>query len=119
LVKTIGNVRSELVELKSIPIWDQFFKVTFDTIGSLLETKHGNSYVLVAIDHYSKWCEAKAVMDNDVETAAKFLKNEIICKLGVPNYILTDNGIECSAKFDQICKNYNIAHQFTTLQWSR
>ncbi len=92
--------KSEPVEFKSIPIWNQFFKVAFDTTWPLFETKHGNSYVLVAIDHYSKWCEAKVVMDNNVETVASFLNSEVICKFGVPNYILTDNGIEWSAKFD-------------------
>lgn len=58
-------------------------------------------------------------MDNDVETAAKFLKSEVICKFGVPNYILIDIGIEWSTKFDQIYKNYGIAHQYMTLQWPR
>jgi hypothetical protein len=100
LVKRIGSVRLEPVELKSIPIWDQFFKIIFDTIGPFLETKHGNLYVLVVIDHYSKWCEVKVVMNNDVETDAIFLKSEVICKFRVPNYILTDNGIEWSTKFD-------------------
>jgi hypothetical protein len=74
LVKRIGSVRLEPVELKSIPIWDQFFKIIFDTIGPFLETKHGNLYVLVAIDHYSKWCEVKVVMNNDVETDAIFFE---------------------------------------------
>jgi hypothetical protein len=42
LVKRTGSVRLEHVQLKNIPIWDQFFKVAFDTVGPLFETKHGN-----------------------------------------------------------------------------
>jgi hypothetical protein len=30
-----------------------------DTTEALLETKSGNRYIMVAIDHYSKWCEAR------------------------------------------------------------
>ncbi len=56
--------------------------------------------MLVAIDHYSKWCEVKITMDHDVETIAKFMENEVICKFGVPKYILTNNGIEWSIEFD-------------------
>jgi len=41
-------------------------------------TKSGNKYILVAIDHYSKWCEAKAVADHGAKTASKFLEDEII-----------------------------------------
>jgi type II secretory pathway component HofQ len=52
LVKRIGNVGSKPIELKSVPIWDQFFKVALDTSGPVPKTKHGNQYVMVAIDHY-------------------------------------------------------------------
>jgi len=47
------------------------------------ETKHGNIYVLLAINHYSKWCEARAMADHDVEMAAKFLEHKAIYKFGV------------------------------------
>jgi hypothetical protein len=65
LVKSKGFIRSEPIEFKSIPIWDQFNKVAFNTTSPLLETKFGNKYVLVAINHYSKWCETKVVVDHD------------------------------------------------------
>lgn len=58
-------------------------------------------------------------MDSDGEIVTKFLKSEVICRFGVPNYTLTNNGIEWSIKFDQICKNYGISHQYMTLQWPR
>jgi hypothetical protein len=45
-------------EMKNILIYDFFYCVVFDIVGPLLETTNGNKYVLVAIDHYSKWCEA-------------------------------------------------------------
>jgi hypothetical protein len=54
LVKSTGCIRLDLVELKTIPIWDQLYRVALDIVGPLLETKLGNMYVLVAIDHYSK-----------------------------------------------------------------
>ncbi len=82
--------------------------MAFDTTSPLLETKFGNKYVLVAIDHYSKWCKAKTIVNHDVETIAKFLKDEVIYRFGVPKYILIDNGLEWFADFDQLCKNYGI-----------
>ncbi len=47
------------------------------------ETKAGNKYILVAIDHYSKWCEAKAVADHGAKTASRFLEDDLICRYGV------------------------------------
>jgi hypothetical protein len=78
--------------MKSIPICDFFYRVALDIVRSLLETKDGNKYALVPINHYSKWCEARAVKDHDVAIATRFLEEEIICRFGVPKFILTDNG---------------------------
>ncbi len=64
----------------------------------------------MAIDQYSKWCEAKTFMDHDVKTTTNFFECKVICKFGVPKYILTNNGTKWSVKFDQLCKNYGIAH---------
>jgi hypothetical protein len=103
--------------MKNIPIYDLFYKVALDIVGPLLEIKDGNMYVLVAIDHYSKWCEARPIKDHDAAVVAKFLEEKIICRFGVTKFILTDNGGEWMAEFDLMCKKYGITHWFTTPQW--
>jgi hypothetical protein len=111
LVRGSGSIRSGHERLKSIPICDLFHRVALDTAGPLPETKAGNRYILVAIDHYSKWCEVKAVADHGAKTAAKFLEDEIICRYGVPRFVLTDNGGEWAVEFDKMCRDYAIQHQ--------
>ncbi len=110
-------MRSRDEHLKSIPVCDLFYRVALDTAGPLLETKSGNKYILVAIDHYSKWCEAKAVTNHGAKTAARFLEDEIICRYSVPKFVLTNNGGEWAAKFDVMCADYAIQHQRTAPQW--
>jgi hypothetical protein len=117
LIKGTGSIRSGDEELKSIPVCDLFYRVALDTAGPLPETKSGNRYVLVVIDHYSKWCEAKAVADHGAKTAARFLEDEVICRYGVPRFVLIDNGGEWAAEFDTMCSDYNIFHQRTTPHW--
>jgi transposase InsO family protein len=117
LVKSSGSIRSGDEQLKSILVCDLFHRVALDTAGPLLETKSGNRYILVAIDHYSKWCEAKVVADHGARTAARFLEDEIICRYGVPKFVLTDNGGEWAAKFDVMCRDYAIQHQRTAPHW--
>jgi len=117
MVRRMGSIRWEDEELKSIPICDLFHRVTMDTVGSLPETKSGNKYILVAIDHYSKWYEAKAVVDHGAKTVARFLEDDIICRYGVPKFVLTNNGGEWAAEFDVMCKDYGIQHQHTAPQW--
>jgi hypothetical protein len=64
----------------------------------------------VAIDHYSKWCEAKLVLDHIASMVVKFLEEEIICKYEVLKFVLIDNGGEWSTEFDNLCKMYGIHH---------
>jgi hypothetical protein len=117
LVRSSGSITSGDEQLKSIPICDLFHRVALDTAGPLPETRSGNKYILVAIDHYSKWCEAKAVADHGAKTAARFLEDDLICRYGVPRFVLTDNGGEWGAELETMCSDYAIHHQRTTPQW--
>ncbi len=116
-MRSAGSIRSEDEELKNIPICDLFHRVSMDTVGPLPETLSGNKYILGAIDHYSKWCEAKAVANHGAKTAARFLEDDIICRYGVPKFVLTNNGGKWAAKFNVMCKDYGIQHQHTAPQW--
>jgi hypothetical protein len=117
LVKSEGNICSGDERLKSIPICDLFYRIALDTAGPLPGTKASNKYILVAIDHYSKWCEAKAVVDHRAKTAARFLEDDLICRYGVPKFVLTHNGGEWGAEFEVICRDCAIQHQRTAPQW--
>jgi hypothetical protein len=107
-VRSVGSIHSGDEQLKSIPICDLFHRVALDTVGPLPETKSGNKYILVAIDHYSKWCEVKAVTDHGAKTASRFLEDNIISRYGIPKFVLNDNGGEWVAEFDEMCKDYGI-----------
>jgi hypothetical protein len=117
LVKSVGSICSGDEELKTIPICDLFHRVAMDIVGPLLETKSGNKYILVAIDHYSKWCETKVVVDRGAKIAARFLEDDIICRYGVPKFVLTDNGGEWAAEFEVMYRDYAIQHHRTAPQW--
>jgi hypothetical protein len=116
-VRSTGSIRFGDEQLKTIPICDLFYRIALDTSRPLPETKSGNKYILVAINHYSKWCEAKAVADHGAKTATRFLEDEIICRYGVPKFVLIDNEREWAAEFDVMCKDYAIQHQRTAPQW--
>ncbi len=116
-MRSTGSIRSEDENMKSIPVCELFYRVALDTAGPLPETKLGNKYILVVVDHYSKWCEARAVADHGAKRAAKFLEDDVICRYGVPKFVLTDNGGEWAAKFNVMCRDHGIQHQRTAPQW--
>jgi len=122
MVRKMGSRCFEDEELKSIYICDLFYRIAMDTTGPLPETKLENKYILVAVDHYSRWCEAKAIANHGAKIAARFLEDDIICRYGVPKFVLTNNGGEWVVEFDVMCKDYGIHHQhrtppMDTVQW--
>jgi hypothetical protein len=71
----------------------------------------------MAIDHYSKWCEARPINSHDEETASKFLEEKVISRFGVSKYVFTDNGRKWMKEFDVLCQDYGIIHQFISPGW--
>ncbi len=66
--------------------------MVLDTTGPLPNANNGNKYILVAIDHYSKWVEAKTIVNHEAKTITRFFEDDIICGFGVPKHVLMDNG---------------------------
>jgi hypothetical protein len=77
MVKKVDNIHFEDEELKIIHVCELFYRVVMDTVGPLHETKFKNKYILAAINHYSKWCEAKIIANHGAKTIAKFLEDDV------------------------------------------
>ena len=60
-------------------------------VGPFKKACSGLTHLLVAIDKFTKWVEAKAIKQLDCATTKKFLQ-EIIYRYGYPHSIITDNG---------------------------
>ncbi len=103
LARQSRNMKSGIEKMKNIHICDFCYCVAMDIARPLLETINGNKYVLVAIDHYFKWCEARVVKQHGAFTIAKFLEDEVIYRYGVLKYILINNGSEWMKEFTKIC----------------
>lgn len=72
-------------------VGDFFELVGVDAVGPLPMTVNGNKYILVMIDYFTKWAEAKAVRNLTAITTIKFY-DEVFHRLGFPKRILSDNG---------------------------
>ncbi len=72
MVEHIGNIRLDVEYLKNILVCDLFYKVALDTAKLFPKTEKVNKYILVVIDHYSKWSETKVVLDHIVITIVVF-----------------------------------------------
>ena len=92
-----------------------FYQIGIDIMGPLPRTWTGKRYVVVAIDHFSKWVEAQALEANDAQSVLTFIYEEIICRHGVPQIITSDRGSEfVNELIKALARVYKIHHIRTT-----
>src|SRR3954464_2733437 len=77
--------------LKTIPIAWPFAVWGLDMVGPFKKARGGMAHLLVAIDKFTKWIESRPIKKVDGPTAVHFIA-DIVCRYGVPNNIITDNG---------------------------
>jgi len=93
----------------------RFEKLSMDIMQPGEATERGNKYVLVMIDFFTKYANAKALPDHTAETVAKALMSDWIKIFGCPSRIHTDRGAEFESKlFSELCKMLEITKTRTT-----
>jgi hypothetical protein len=60
-------------------------------VGPFKMEPRGLTHLLVVVDKFTKWTEAKTIKKLDGSSTIKFF-NEIIVRYGLPHSIITDNG---------------------------
>ena len=90
--------------LKSIQVSRPWQLLGIDVMGPFKISKFGNKFIIVAIDHYTKYAEAIATSTFNGFVTAVFIFNQIICRYGMVEKILTDQGVNFESNlFKQLC----------------
>jgi IS30 family transposase len=111
------------------------FGVTYEQLQPKLSlstgpsvTKHGpNSpfppaqvnlkYVVVAVEYFSKWIEAKPLATITSATVQKFFWQNIVCRFGVPKAITVDNRTQFDAEtFKTFCNQIGTKIHFALVR---
>jgi transposase InsO family protein len=74
-------------------------------------TREGNKYTLVVKDLFTRWVEPFPVKGATTKTTVKLLENEVFCRWGYPQAVITDNGTQFkSNRFKRACHRWRIRH---------
>jgi len=79
------------------------------------KASNGHEYILVAIDYFTKWVEAAFYPVLKAKRVARFIENNIICRYGVPQEIIFNNGSHFEGEVRTIMELYNIEHHKSLL----
>ena len=85
-------------------------------LGPLPPAQGNLRYVVVVVEYFSKWIEAKPLATITSVTIQKFFWQNIVCRFGVSKAITVDNGTQFDSEAfrefcDQIARR-SISHQF-------
>jgi hypothetical protein len=98
------------LQLQPLPIMGLGYRWSLDFAGPLPKTKHKNLYVLVMIEHFSKWIEVAATTNKSSETVASIFLDKVLSRFGAPAEVLTDQGTEFRGSFQELCNRAFIDH---------
>jgi ribonuclease HI len=113
--KFANDQKSPPEELTSITSPWPFSMWGVDIVGPLPPGKGGVKFVVVAVDYFTKWVEAEALVHITSQNITKFLWRSVICRYGLPHAFVTDNGkqFDCQA-FRDWCKDWKVRNYFSS-----
>nr|GEY91807.1 reverse transcriptase domain-containing protein [Tanacetum cinerariifolium] len=74
-------------------------------------------FLIVAMNYFMKWIEAKAVATITGGQVKKFVWDNIVCRFGIPGEIISDNGKQFADNpFKDWCDKLNITQRFASVK---
>ena len=90
-------------------------RVHIDLFGPLKTSATGKKYIMVMTDAFSKLAELVAIANKEAQTVAEVLFNRWICRYGLPEEIVSDEGKEfCNDTVNLMLKMMNIKKTTTS-----
>nr|GEX03746.1 reverse transcriptase domain-containing protein [Tanacetum cinerariifolium] len=94
-----------------------FYKWGIDITGPFPEGPGNVKFLIVAMDYFTKWIEAKAVATITGGQVKKFVWDNIVCRFGIPGEIVSDNDKQFSDNpFKDWCDKLIITQRFTSVK---
>ena len=85
-----------------------------DFAGPLTLTKAGNKWVLVCIEHFTKWVELIPLPSKSSRDSTRGLLQGVLSRYGASGEILTDKGAEFKGEFQKLLAKHEISHRLAS-----
>lgn len=93
-----------------------FQKLFIDFLGPYPRSRTGHIGICVVVDYMSKYPFLKPVKKLTADAIIRFLEEEIFHCFGVPETVLSDNGVQFkSQQFNALLQKYGVQHSYTAM----
>ncbi|CAJ2627752.1 unnamed protein product [Trifolium pratense] len=104
-------------ELKSMSSPWPFAWWGMDILGPFTKGLHQNKFLIVAVDYFTKWVEAEPLSDITSFRILRFFKRDVLCRFGIPQAVVTDNGTQFTDKgFQDFLAALGTKQHFTSVE---
>ena len=87
--------------------------VGVDLMGPLPKSHGGHEFLLVAVDHYSKWVEVFPLRKATGKAVACLIVRQLFSRYGAPRKLLSDNGPQFTCKaMEAVCVEWGVEQVF-------
>ncbi|XP_074355650.1 uncharacterized protein LOC141695291 [Apium graveolens] len=87
-----------------------------DILGLFPIASGRRKFIVVAIDYFKKWIEAKTLAKITTKHITQFFWENMIYRFGIPRILVTDNGRQFdNAEFREYCDDNSIELRFTSV----
>jgi len=91
-----------------------FYHWSCDLIGKLPQTSRGNVYIMIIIEHFSKWVELVALLDKSSHNTSQDFLQQVLSRFGACAKYLIDQGSEFKGEFQDLFDHALIDHRRTS-----
>lgn len=99
---------------KQVVVGSPWQRLYIDLLGPYPRSKAGNISLVIVLDQFSKFVLLKPVRKADASTIIRFLESDVFHMFGVPEEILSDNGVQFLAKdFKSFLSKNGVSHMTT------
>jgi hypothetical protein len=91
-----------------------FYCWSCDLAGELPQTSRGNVYIMIMIEHFSKWVELVALLDKSSHITNQVFLQQVLSRFGACVECLTDQGSKFKGEFQDLLDHALIDHRWTS-----
>ena len=100
--------------LHPLPIQGLFYCWSCDLASKLPQAIRGNIYIMIMIEHFSKWIELAVLLDMLSRSTSHAFLHQVLSRFGACAKCLTDQGSEFRGKFQDLLDQALIDHRRTS-----
>jgi len=111
--KVRTSFSSRQLTLSPFPIQGMFYHWSCDLVGELPQTSKNNVYIMIMIEHFSKWVELVALPDKSSHSTSQAFLQQVLSRFGACVEYFTDQGSEFKGEFQDLLDHALIDHHQT------